>query len=299
MPKYKLDIPKNYITKQENGPVLCSWSGGASSAVACFIAFEHFPEDCVFIHMQTNIEHPDTYRFLFDFERRLGVTIQKLQAERWHEPEDVWRHYGQFKYPNGAPCSSALKRDVGLKFRTKIKAWSQVMGFDSSTRELKRATNFSLNHPELNPVYPLIQNGLDKQGVFQALRHIGLTPPSVYGEFKNNNCLGDPDSPKGGCIQGGIGYWKKIQSIYPRKFEYMAAMEHELTDRRGSPVTVLTHTVDKIRMPLFLKPHPNYPEIQNVSAKKGMYVVESFECHGFCRTEETQESDTQNAEESK
>ena len=299
MPKYKLLIPPNYITKQEKGPILCNWSGGASSAAACFIAFEHFPQDCVFIHMQTNIEHPDTYRFLFDFERRLGVEVQRLQSEKWQEPEEIWKHYGQFRYATGAACSSSLKREVGQKFRKKINAMAQVLGFDSSSRELKRATNFSLNYPELNAVYPLIQNDLNKQGVFGVLRHSGLTPPSVYGEFKNNNCLGDPDSPKGGCIQGGIGYWKKIQRIYPKKFEYMAAMEHELTDRRGSPVTVLTHTVKKIRLPLFLKAHPNYPEIQDISTKKGVYVVESFECHGFCRTEETQESDTENAEESK
>jgi len=289
MPKYKLEIPVNRITKSDDGAIICSWSGGASSAVACFIAFEHFQNRCQFIHMRTNIEHPDTYRFLFDFEQRLGIKIEQLQSEKFHEPEAVWRHHTAFSYAKGAACSSYLKRDVANKHKTKINLWSQVFGFDASSRERIRAANMSRNYLELNPVYPLIQNDLDKQGVFKALSYIGIAPPKVYSDFKNNNCLGTDDGEKGGCIQGGIGYWKRIGLIFPKKFHYMADLEHEFTDKAGKPVTVLTHTVDKVKQPLFLKPHPSYPEIADISSKKGRYEVETFECHGFCSTEEPKE----------
>jgi hypothetical protein len=289
MPKYKLEIPVNPITKSDGGLVVCNWSGGASSAVACFIAFEHFGSRCLFIHMQTNIEHPDTYRFLFDFERRLGVQVEQLQSEKFHEPEDVWQRYGKFSYAGGAACSSYLKRDTANKRLKGIDVWSQVFGFDASSKEKLRATNMTMNYPEKNPSYPLIQNDLDKQGVFKALSHIGITPPKVYQDFKNNNCLGTDDGEKGGCIQGGIGYWKRIQVIFPKKFNYMADLEHAFTDRAGEPRTVLTHTVGKVKQPLFLKPHPSYPEIADISSKKGRYEVETFECHGFCSTEEPKE----------
>ena len=282
--EFKLDIPKNFVNKLETGKLLCNWSGGVSSAVACYIAHKLYPNDCIFIHMRTNIEHPDTYRFMFDFQQRLGVEIEQLQSEKFHEPEDVWNHYGGMNYATGAPCSSELKRDVATRWRKGKLFWCEIVGFD--VEETKRARNMSLNYPELNPIYPLIQNNLDKSGVFNVLSYLGMRPPEVYKDFKNNNCLGDPDSPKGGCVQGGIGYWKKMQLVFPKKFAYMAAKEHELTDRKGEPVTLLKDQAGKQRRPLFLLPHPKYPEIKTIADKKGRYAVESFECHGFCNTKE-------------
>jgi hypothetical protein len=282
--EFKLDVPVNFVNKLSSGKVLCNWSGGASSAVACYIAHKLYPNDCVFIHMRTNIEHPDTYRFMFDFQQRLGVEIEQLQSEKFHEPEDVWDHYGGMNFATGSPCSSELKRDTATKWRKGKQFWCEVLGFDLN--ETKRQRNMSLNYPERNIIYPLIQNNLDKLGVFQALHFIGLRPPEVYSDFKNNNCLGDPDSPKGGCVQGGIGYWKRIQKMFPKKFAYMAAKEHELTDRKGEPVTLLKDQANKTKAPLFLMPHPKYPSVKTIEDKRGVYKVESFECHGFCNTKD-------------
>jgi hypothetical protein len=278
-----LQIPKNYVNGLESGSILCNWSGGASSAVACFIAYKHFKDACKFVHMRTNLEHPDTYRFMFDYQQRLGVQIEQLQSEKFFEPEDVWDHYGGMNFATGAPCSSELKRDVGKKYRKQNTLWSEVLGFDAS--ETKRIRNMTLNYPEINPVYPLAQNNLNKNDVFSILDQIGLRPPVSYTDFKNNNCLGHPDSPKGGCVQGGIGYWKRIQQIYPKKFSYMAAKEHELTDRKGRPVTLLMDQANNKKVPIFLLPHQNYPDIKTIADKKGRYKVESFECHGFCNTD--------------
>ncbi len=48
------------------------------------------------------------------------------------------------------------------------------------------------------------------------------------------------------CIQGGIGYWQKVQRDMIEKFNTMADMEHELTDLRGEPVTMLKDQSKKV-----------------------------------------------------
>jgi len=44
----------------------------------------------------------------------------------------------------------------------------------------------------------------------------------------NNNCIGAFDSDRGGCVQGGVGYWQHMRDVFPRKFQRMAQVEHEL-----------------------------------------------------------------------
>jgi 3'-phosphoadenosine 5'-phosphosulfate sulfotransferase (PAPS reductase)/FAD synthetase len=278
----KITIPKNPITGIENETILCDWSGGASSAVACALVYEQYPGNCHFRFAQTNIEHPDTYRFLFDYERRLGIKVNLLQSDKFHEPADVWERYVGLNYANGAPCSSELKRTVLQKDAKSKLVWAAVIGFDAT--ETKRATNMKLNYPELNPLFPLIELGMKKRDVLQWLQNKGIKPPSVYHNFKNNNCLGGEDDEKGGCVQGGIGYWQKIKQIYPKKFAYMAAKEHELSAKRGSPVTILKDRTGGKNVPMFLLPNPQFPELPHLGNKKGHYKVESFECTGYCGT---------------
>jgi len=75
-----------------------------------------------------------------------------------------------------------------------------------------------------------------------------------------------------------------MKTVFPKKFAYMASKEHELTDRRGAPVTLLKDRAGKKRVPVFLVKHPGYPDIGCIDSKKGRHKIESFECHGFCNT---------------
>lgn len=93
--------------------------------------------------------------------------------------------------------------------------------------------------------------------------------------FENNNCFGT------GCVQGGIGYWQKIQKEFPDKFIKMARIEHELTNLKGKPVTMLKDQ-SKNKSMLFLLPHPDYPDIPHLDMKKGRPPKSLMECNGFC-----------------
>ena len=56
--------------------IICWWSGGVTSAVACKKAIEMYGlENCRMILLDTKNEHEDTYRFLKDCEKWYGKEI--------------------------------------------------------------------------------------------------------------------------------------------------------------------------------------------------------------------------------
>jgi len=53
------------------------WSGGITSAVACKIAIDMYGvENCRIVMIDTENEHPDTYRFKKDCEDWYGLPIE-------------------------------------------------------------------------------------------------------------------------------------------------------------------------------------------------------------------------------
>lgn len=265
--------------------MIIGWvSGGVTSAVACKLAIELYGLDAVrLIFIDTHNEDPDTYRFLEDCEKWYGKKIEHISGcglhsilkDKYNTIQDTWLRYNSLNVANGAICSSILKRDT-RKAWEKNNVWeAQVFGFD--IKESKRAMSMKLNNPHTLPIFPLLFYALRKVDCIKILDEAGVEIPRMYRlGFHNNNCF------LTGCVQGGIGYWQKIRDEYPEKFEAMAAMEHRLTNRKGKPVTMLRHTEKKVKYPLFLKKHPDYPEIKCISDKKPMKVKPLAECNGFC-----------------
>lgn len=133
----------------------------------------------------------------------------------------------------------------------------------------------------LNPIFPLIYELLSKKDCIRIIEEAGevlydlLLPLTYRLGYNNNNCF------QTGCVKGGIGYWQKIQIDSPEKFNEMAAVEHDLTDLKGEPVTMLKDQ-SKGGGLVFLKPHPKYPEMKDISMMKGRPVKKLTECSGFC-----------------
>ena len=91
-----------------------------------------------------------------------------------------------------------------------------------------------------------------------------------------------------------------MQREFPEKFNAMAEIEHQLTSLRGEPVTMLKdqgkeakNVVDKTGVKwkqfLFLKKHPDYPELKTIGDMKQQEVKPLFECNGFCGTNDLNE----------
>lgn len=260
-------------------------SGGAASAVACILISNRY-NNVHFAFCDTGIEDPDTYRFMSDIERIIGINIIHYKHPKFKTPEEVHDHYSGLNFAHGAPCSSHLKREVRTSQVQDIETdYCQIFGFDFRKAEVNRAINMVKNYPEINPKFPLIESEMDRDKIFKTLKKLGIKPPRAYEEFNNNNCIGDPDSEKGGCVQGGIGYWQKIKQLYPKKFAYMAAKEHKYSEAKGKPVTICKdQRKGKSGNRLFLSFNPMFPDVETIDVIKGRQPVGYFECNGFCGT---------------
>lgn len=262
--------------------IICWWSGGVTSAVACKLAINLYGvENCRVIFIDTKNEDEDTYRFLQDCEKWYGKKIETITgvSGKYSSIEDVWLKYNSLNAATGAICSTELKRSVRERWQ-KVNEWThQVFGFDIS--EAKRAKSMKMNYEKTNPIFPLLMYGYSKKQCIDQVADAGIEIPRMYKlGFHNNNCF------KSGCVQGGIGYWQKMRDDFPEKFNRMAEMEHKLTNRKGKPVTMLKDQSATAKAEgatlVFLKPHPDYPHLKDISMMKGRPPKPLVECNGFC-----------------
>ncbi len=272
--------------------IICWWSGGITSAVACKIAIETYGIDkCRVVFMDTHNEHPDTYRFKDDCSKWYGLKIETISAipSKYSSIKDVWRKWKSLNVAHGAICSSELKRVVREKWQETIEYDHQVFGFEFEKKEFNRAMSMKLNHPKTKAIFPLLLKGLDKDDCIKIVKEAGIEIPMMYRlGFSNNNCFQTM------CVQGGIGYWQKVKDEFPDKFDAMAELEHELTDLSGFPVTMLKDQsnsakekakLDKYSNLVFLKKHKDYPN-KTISDFKKQEVKPLNDCNGFCGIDE-------------
>lgn len=268
-------------------PIIAWWSGGVTSAVACKLCIDWFGADCidlVFIDAKEN-EDDDSYRFKADCEQWYGKPIKVITNNKYNSIEDVWRKFQTLNSATGAICSSELKREVREAYQKMTPYSYSAFGFD--LKETGRAKAMKMNHSDSRPIFPLIIELLSKKECVKIIESAGYRVPRMYQlGFHNNNCF------KTGCIQGGIGYWQKMRDEYPEKFDKMAALEHELSAKKGQPVTMLKDQ-SKGGGLMFLKHNPAFPDVKDISCKSHQKVEPLFECNGFCGTNDLNRNKTE------
>jgi len=267
-------------------PVIAWWSGGVTSAIACNIAISLFGIDNVrLVFIDTRNEDKDTYRFKTDCEKWYGKEIETITNDKYPDIKAVWFKFLSLNVANGAICSTELKRVMRVKFLKENSYSYSIFGYDM--KEPHRALAMTLNYPETNPIYPLLLMGYTKTKCVEILKDLGIEIPRAYKlGLNNNNCLGT------GCVQGGIGYWQLIRTILPDLFFEMAEVEHQLTNLKGKPVTMLKDQ-SKGGGLVFLLPHPDYPYIKDISIMKGRKPAPLSDCNGFCGVGDLKKSETE------
>ncbi len=278
-------IGKKHIMKEKINDIICWWSGGITSAVACKLAIDLYGRGrCRIIMIDTFNEHDDTYRFKVDCEKWYCMKIETITAigNKYTSIQDVWRRFKSLNVATGAICSSELKREVRIRWQKTNEYTHQVFGFDIN--EPKRAKSMTLNYPNAKAIYPLLLHGISKQMSIKIVQNANIQIPISYKlGFHNNNCL------KTGCVQGGIGYWQKMKRDIPANYYEMGAIEHELTDIIGRPVTMCRDQSKQAKatgqFQVFLIPHPNFPDYKCIDDIEGREPKPLFECNGFgCAT---------------
>ena len=148
----------------QNKTIICWWSGGITSAVACKLAIEKYGvEKCRVIMLDTENEHSDTYRFLQDCEKWYGLPIDKLKSSDYNNIQETWYKHLSLNTATGAICSYMLKRRVREKWEKTNSYAHQVFGFEFDKKEMNRAKSMEINHPQTRPLFPLIDSQMNKE----------------------------------------------------------------------------------------------------------------------------------------
>jgi phosphoadenosine phosphosulfate reductase family protein len=274
-----------------DSPVISWWSGGITSAVACRLCIDWFGRENIrLVFIDTHNEDVDTYRFKRECETWYSKEIETISNPDFSAIREVWYKSLSLNVATGAKCSQMLKRVCRERFEKENRFSYQAFGF--TIDEIKRAKGHFLNNAHSRPIFPLIMNFLSKPNCLKIIEEASslfhpLAVPRTYKMgFLNNNCF------QTGCVQGGIGYWQKMRDEYPDKFNRMALVEHELTNLKGQPVTMLKDQ-SKDGGLVFLKPHPAYPQIKDISMMKGRPPRPLMECNGFCGTNDLERNPTE------
>lgn len=195
-------------------------SGGAASAVACKLEISKYGQGCVdLVYIDTGAEHPDTVRFLADLTRWFNAPIRTVRSEKYKDTWEVWAKRRFLRGPEGAPCTSELKRSVrgDMAIPTDV---VQVWGY--TAEEKKRADLFKRHHHgEMVFSMPLIEQGLTKADCYAMVERAGIVLPAPYlMGFDNNNCIP--------CVKAeGAKYWNRIRRNFPAEFARMSQLERE------------------------------------------------------------------------
>lgn len=133
-------------------PVIAWWSGGASSAITCWVCIRWFGKENVrIVFIDTKNEDTDTYRFKKDCELWYDMEIETITSKEYDSIEEVWERYLTLNNATGAICSTELKRKVRQDFQNKNFFSYQAFGFDID--EIDRAQGMKKNYPDSRPFY--------------------------------------------------------------------------------------------------------------------------------------------------
>lgn len=219
--------------------IVCHFSCGAASAVATKLAIHEYGHDRILIiNAFIEEEHEDNRRFAADCEKWFEHPITVLQDEKYGASTmEVWRRKRFIKGEHGAPCSSALKREL-LNAIAEVNDLN-IVGY--TCEEEDRFCDF-IKHGHAEPYKvraPLIERNLSKSDCLAMVEKAGIKLPEMYLlGYDNANCIG--------CPKGGLGYWNKIKRDFPERFYQIADIQEEigpganfLRDRRtGERITL-------------------------------------------------------------
>jgi hypothetical protein len=209
---------------------IVSVSSGAPSALLLMLinlADTYGKNNVVGLFADTNAEHPDNYRFLYDLQRA-GYDIEFVTTGK--SPNQLQLEQNTIFTNFLAPCTRQLKLEPIREFVQTMQRCGYLchmhVGFTvedakpTSDKPNGRITDTKASWLSngVIPHFHLVDEQYNRQQVMSELKQRGFIVPMSYAlGFPNANCLAE-----GGCVKGGKGYMLKILTHFP---EYYAKRE--------------------------------------------------------------------------
>ena len=157
-------------------------SGGKDSSALAIHMRDRVPE-IEYFFCDTGAELPETYEYLDRLEAVLGKRIARLNADRDFD-HWLWVYQGALPSPQMRWCTKTLK----------IKPLEDWIGGEQETysyvaiRADEHRDGYISHRPNIHPVYPFKEDGIDKEGVMGILEDAGIGLPAYYEWRTRSGC---------------------------------------------------------------------------------------------------------------
>ena len=195
------------------------FSAGAASAVATKLDLAAHPGGVV-AYCDAGAEDEDNARFMKDCEAWFGVPVERLRNPEFADTWAVWEKRRYMSGIAGAPCTDELKRWPRIQFQRPDDV--HIFGYTADSNDMRRATAFRANYPDVTMEAPLIERGINKAAAMALVERAGIKLPRVYAMgFSNANCIP--------CVKAtSPDYWALVRKEFPMQFQRAATLSREI-----------------------------------------------------------------------
>lgn len=206
-------MPDQTMFFENEGRIIVWYSDGAASAVAAKFAVEKYGKSGRELRVikcdTTQDESDDNLRFRHDVEAWIGWKVELIRSDDFKTVDEVIEKTRYMSGPNGARCTTELKKIPRFKFQK----WNDVHIFGLTADEIDRIQDFEGNNPELILEWNLLERGYTKDMCLHDVGATGIELPLKYRQgYKNNNCHG--------CLKAtSAKYWNLVRKTNPDVFQ--------------------------------------------------------------------------------
>jgi len=192
-------------------------SGGKdSTALALYMKDKHPEREFEYLFCDTHKELPETYEYLARIEAYLGRPVTRLSSG---EGERGFDHFlkvygGYLPSPKMRWCTRQLK----------IEPLEKYVGDDPvvmyvGIRADEHRSGYISTKPNIKPVFPFKEDGINKADVFRLLEETGVGIPSYYEWRSRSGCYF--------CFFQQRAEWVKLRERHPDLWESAKQYEKE------------------------------------------------------------------------
>ena len=197
-------------------------SGGKDSAALAVYMRDRQP-DMHYYFCDTGEELEETYEYLAILETFLGKPIKRLNPERdFNHYLDIYNNY--LPSPRMRWCTAMLKLKPFENWLDQDFAGCQIKSYVAIRADEDRDGYIS-HKPNIEPVYPFREAGVDKEEVMKILEEVGVGLPKYYEWRTRSGCYF--------CFFQRKSEWVGLKERHPDLYEKAKSYEKIETD----PVT--------------------------------------------------------------
>ena len=196
-------------------------SGGKDSTALAVLMRDKVPT-MEYVFCDTGAELPETYEYLDRIESFLGKPIVRLNSGK---PFEYWleMNFGFLPSPRSRWCTKVMKIVPFEKYVGDDPVYSYIGIRADENRE-----GYISSKPNITPVYPLKEAGINEKGVQDLLNKSGLGLPKYYEWRSRSGCYF--------CFFQRQTEWVGLLEHHPERF-YQAKAFEKVDPRTGQEYT--------------------------------------------------------------